>query len=337
MLNNYMTTYEFYKKEYETKLTKRIYTQPYYTELLELTNFLPADSHYTERIYCLLNNIKERPKCEHCGENVKFPHHFRKIERFYRRFCSTTCSNNNENVQKEKSKTCIKNYGVDNPSKSVSVHQKKVDTIMDNHGGFAMQSPTLSKIIKETNTIRYGHATPSKCQKIRNKIKHSHSKRSKDDKKISSSKRKSTMLIKYGIDHNPINHYSKIAVKYIDHFIKSNNIDPKLCLFGDSEFFIRSSNKIYFYDLVVFKSAYGLHNKLYDDISIILEYDGKFWHPSIDQSITYRDTPMVLQGMTYREKFLYDKRKELVAKKILNANGGTFMRYKENQTVRILP
>ena len=322
---------EYYTTIYNGNLSRKMATkEPYYTHLLKSTSFLPFECDYKERIYCLLNNITIRPKCK-CGEFVKFPAHLAKTDRCYREFCSTKCSNNDKNVKIKKENTCKTNYGVINPSQSKEIHQLKINTITKNHGGFGMQSPTISKIIKETNILKYGTPFSSKNNIIKNKIKNSHLKRSKHQNKISNDKRKTTMIIKYGIDHNPINHFSKIATKYIENFIKNNNLDPKLCMYGEKEYFVKVSNKIFFFDLVVFKTHSGRKNKDINDIYIILEYDGKFWHPTIDQSITYRNTPMVLQGMTYREKFLHDMKKQLIATQIIKKNNGKYERIKKSK------
>lgn len=335
-----MTTKEYYSSIYNGNISKnRVLKDPYYTDLLNITNFLDIDVTNMERIYCLINDIISVPVCERtgCCNKVNFPHHLIKKDRHYRRFCSTECSNNDSNVQSEKSKTCMRNYGVDNPSKSKTVHELKIKTVTKNYGGFGMASPTLSNIIRETNILKYGKTNPSECLKIKNKIKYTHSKRSAKQINISSEKRKETMLIKYGLDHNPINSYSKIATKFIDNYIIKNNLDKNLCLYGENEFYIRFENKIYFYDLVKFKTVDGLKSKNCEDIELILEYDGKFWHPNIDQSITYREFPMIKQGMSYREKYLYDLKKIKISKKLMDENNGKLIIYKENQTARTLP
>jgi hypothetical protein len=311
MINNNMTTYDFYKKEYERKLTKQIYTQPYYDDLLVITNFLPENSHYAERIYCLLNDMKERPVCEHCGGFVRFPHHLRKEEREYRRFCSTTCSNNNVNVQKEKSKTCMANYGVDNPSKSEEVHNKKVKTIMKNYGGFLMASP----IIREQISKKYG----------------------KNHSKISYQKGCKTKIERYGSLRLSKGSYSKIATKYIEKFIKNNKIDHKLCLYGSDEMKIDNNYDTYFFDLIVFKTIKGFDDRDINKISHILEYDGDMWHPTIDQSITYRDQPMPISKKKYREKYLKDLKKRIFAMKLMSENNGLFHHIKQTNKKRKLP
>lgn len=315
MINNNMTTYDFYYKEYERKLTKQIYTQPYYDDLLKITNFLSENSHYAERIYCLLNDIKERPLCEHCGGMVKFPHHLRKEERGYRRFCSTKCSNNNENVQKEKSKTCVANYGVDNPSKSKIIHNRKVKTIMENYGGFMCGSPIIKEKIYKTNLEKYGFIHPSKNKKVKRKIKKSHIERYKND-----------YYKLFSCNH------SKSATKYIKKFIKDNSIDENLCLYGNDELKIKKDvYNEYFFDLVVFKSLDGLMLKNIEDISIILEYDGCHWHPNIDQAITFSDVKIPRMNKTYREKYRKDLLKKKFARDLVMKSNGKFILIREEK------
>lgn len=56
--------------------------------VLENTKFLDDDAHITERVFCILNNIKEKPKCKYCNKDVKF---FR-FSVGYRNFCSNSCA-----------------------------------------------------------------------------------------------------------------------------------------------------------------------------------------------------------------------------------------------------
>lgn len=397
-----MTTYDFYYKEYERKLTKRIYTQPHYDDLLVITNFLPENSHYAERIYCLLNDIKERPVCEHCGGFVKFPHHLRKEERGYRRFCSTTCSNNNENVQKEKSKTCMANYGVDNPSKSEVVHDRKVKTVMKNYGGFMMASPIIKENIIKTNIEKYGVEYATMLAEIKQKSKetliknygeigmgHSdiqektkntkiekygdnvfkdvakksmatkikiygesafvdinkksqatlYKKYGKNYRKIIAKKSCETKLKKYGkvIVGGNCYGYSNIANKYIENFIKKNNLKSNLCLYGKNEMLFADNDTLYFFDLVVFKTKEGFDNRDINEISHILEYDGDTWHPTIDQAVTYRDQPMPICKNKYRDKYLKDLKKRMFAMKLMIMNNGSFHHVRQTNKKRKLP
>jgi len=43
-----------------------------YQLILNATNFLPNESSFGERIYCIIHNIKERRKCQYCSNYVKY-------------------------------------------------------------------------------------------------------------------------------------------------------------------------------------------------------------------------------------------------------------------------
>lgn len=85
-------------------------------QITSLTDFLPPNSTITERIYCIVNNIHERPKCI-CGQYKKF--HGK--THGYSSFCSTKCSNDND-VKKSKTKeTKFKKYGDGNYINSAKI------------------------------------------------------------------------------------------------------------------------------------------------------------------------------------------------------------------------
>ena len=79
------------------------------------TNFLPNESCIRERVYCLMNNIIEYPKCK-CGEDIK------KINKVFNLYCSQSCSNKYTNY--EKSEEFYKKVG-----KKISITRGKMEHI----------------------------------------------------------------------------------------------------------------------------------------------------------------------------------------------------------------
>lgn len=67
---------------------KKRYPQDY-NEILNKTNYIPATAKFTERIYQILNDLHERPKCQFC--NVGFVQ-FRSISEGYKKFCCVRCA-----------------------------------------------------------------------------------------------------------------------------------------------------------------------------------------------------------------------------------------------------
>ncbi|MFW5871690.1 MAG: hypothetical protein ACOCUT_01150 [bacterium] len=60
----------------------------YYDSIFELTSFLPENCQISERIYCIMNDIEEYPKCGVCDKNVKFI----SFGYGYQQYCGRQCS-----------------------------------------------------------------------------------------------------------------------------------------------------------------------------------------------------------------------------------------------------
>lgn len=98
-------------------------------------------------------------------------------------------------------KTCIKKYGVDNPSKSKMVQAHMKETFIKKYGvKNPFQNEIVKKQIKETNLERYGAEHPMHCEAIKNKVK-------------------STNIKKYGVD-NPFK--SEVIKTKIKNHYKEN-------------------------------------------------------------------------------------------------------------------
>ena len=303
-----MNTFKYYNEIYKKSLSvKKITVEPYFSDLMTATLFLPQTATYTERIYCFLNNITVRPCCANnrCYNFVDFPSNARKVDRFYRTFCSTKCSNNSINVQQLKAKTCFKNFGVYNPSLNTAIKDKKALTAKNNYGGIGFASPSINLRIRNTMYNKYGNEDISKT---------CYWKQQTEGKLLLSSR------------------YSREATSYIESYLTANNLDRKLCKYKESEIFLKDSKgKIFFYDLVVFDNIKAAQDIDITKINLILEYDGLFWHPTIHESISFRNITMPIIGKTYREKYLYDLHKERLAKTVLASRNGKFIKIRSKR------
>ncbi|NDB84686.1 MAG: hypothetical protein EB127_18575, partial [Alphaproteobacteria bacterium] len=80
-------------------------------------------------------------------------------------------------------KTCKEKYGVENPSQSDKIKEKKTKTTMDHYG---VENPFQADEIKEqskaTNVIKYGVENPLQSEEIKEKFKN-------------------TLLERYGVEH----------------------------------------------------------------------------------------------------------------------------------------
>lgn len=119
--------------------------------------------------------------CEICGNPVKF----KDFKHGYCQFCCQQCAQKDPNRLDKIKFTCLKRYGVTNPSQSETVKQKKKETSLQK---FGVDNPLKSKEIMEKSktTIlkRYGVTNPSQSEVIKQK-------------------KKETLLRNFGVD-NPL-------------------------------------------------------------------------------------------------------------------------------------
>ena len=142
------------------------------------TQFLPENTRLQERLYCILNAIHELLLCKTCGVNVV---RFNRVK--YNDFCSNKCAQLNNETRSKIKKTCLKKYGVNNPSKSKSIQRKMRRTCLERYGTeSALCSAAVRKKIKQTLVEKYGVDNSGKSDSIRKKIKQ-------------------TCLKKYGVEH----------------------------------------------------------------------------------------------------------------------------------------
>jgi hypothetical protein len=273
------------------------------------TAFLPTETHYSERAYCYMNDISDRPKCVVCNKLVVFPYWLMKSQQVYRTYCSNLCSNNAPDVQEKKKNAYQDRYGVSNPSKDPTVKAKKRATCETNYGGYG--SKIIREKSKETIFRKYGVYRLIDIPAFRANL-------------LSLlEKRKSIKT-------------SKVATSFIESFIVKNDIDPERCMYGEHEFFLNHNYKnprgIYFYDLVVFKTKDDKECKNKDAIVLILEYDGAYWHPDINKAITYGNEPFRKNyTATIRTRYRLALHKELVARRVTP----NFIRITENPHIHL--
>jgi len=167
------------------------FLKQYISQLIKSTPFLPIKCRAGERIYCIKNNITERPKC-YCKKTDYLV--FKTFIKGYRKHCSKNCSNKDPKkiqhskevclkkwgyvstaqspIVKEKfHKTCKKRYGVSAPHKNKQIRNKFKKTMNERYGVDAtMQSEELKQKFINTSLKKYGTQWPSQNIKIKEKI-----------------------------------------------------------------------------------------------------------------------------------------------------------------------
>lgn len=160
-----------------------------------ISNYLSIDITFKEKFFLYENDLSHPPVC-YCGNVVGFLDMFRG----YRKFCSNKCMLSSKEVKQSRKETCLKKYGVDNPSKSEFIKDKVKKTNLSKFGvEYPLQSKQIISSLKEKFMQKWGVDNPSKVSEIRKKAK-------------------DTIFRKYGVEHAM--HNLEIQENLKSHFVK---------------------------------------------------------------------------------------------------------------------
>jgi hypothetical protein len=167
IINKILTEFTNKKGGINTKKIKIIDNEKYLNALIEVTNFLPNDTHLRFRFNYIKEGLINTPKkCKECGKvllDVK------------KTFCSSVCSNTNvdeiekmkhtwntksdddiNDIQLKRRKTNLQKYGVDIVSKLPEVIEKNKQSHIKNWGDYAMRTNEVLTKRNDTCIERYG-------------------------------------------------------------------------------------------------------------------------------------------------------------------------------------
>lgn len=162
-----------------------ILKKEYLSYIQNKTTFL-KDPTFNERLYCLINNIIESPKCLSCNNPVKFTNY----TKGYKNYCSLYCSRSSKETIKKRQETLLSKYGTLSPNRD-----KMKETNLKRYGTInPTQSDIVKKKTKETNIRKYGVENVSQDKNIKNK-------------------RKETNLKKYGVKTNLLDKETRDKIK----------------------------------------------------------------------------------------------------------------------------
>ncbi len=117
-----------------------------------MTNFLPDSANISERVYCIDNELLNRPYC-YCGNETKYISY----TKGYTIRCSRKCMYNDELVKEKRKRTNIEKYGVSSFTKTKEYIEKTKKTNIEKYGvEFYLNSKDkIEKTIKY-NMEKYG-------------------------------------------------------------------------------------------------------------------------------------------------------------------------------------
>jgi hypothetical protein len=198
---------EVWKEKIQTNSVKQSWIQKNLPNLYKYLENMPGQS-ISEKIYLLENHPQN---CKKCGQKTKFLSFFRGYREFCSKGCSNSDSQLQEikktsyvqtclvkygvenpscvesvrekikkskldlnyvDISKKIKSTCMENWGVDNPSKSHEIKERKKITTLKNWGvDNPFKSEEIKEKIKQTNIINLGVCHPLKSDEVKEKLK----------------------------------------------------------------------------------------------------------------------------------------------------------------------
>lgn len=172
---------------------------------------MPASWSRNQKAWHLLNQTLKKPKCKNCNNKCKF------LSTNYWSWCSHKCMGSDTDVISKKKFTNKQRFGTENPQNLDAIKRKQENSLLKNYGvnNFSKSKEFLERS-QRTSLKKYGTTNPSKNQDIINKIKQA---KKYEDFQESKNKRKNTYLKKHGVTHNKYLHLNHDSIK------KLNNIN----------------------------------------------------------------------------------------------------------------
>lgn len=214
-------TEEYLKKNKSCGLSQyfRYFHKDLYNFIFEYTHILNDKYPFIHRLYWVINNISNFPKCKLCGCDNKRVIKFDIGYQGRYQYCSHSCCVKSEECISKRKNTNIQKYGVDVPAKSEIIKNKIMNTCIQKYGSNTYLTSDVGKVnIKNTLMSKYGttsYAQTEEFKKYLSDIWKNRTEQCKDDIKNKSdntkllrygnknfnnrSKYKQTMLSKYGV------------------------------------------------------------------------------------------------------------------------------------------
>jgi hypothetical protein len=257
-----------------------------------------------ERMYWILNDIYEKPKCKQCDKFVSF----RSFNIGYSLFCSSKCSSNDKDWWKSRTEKSIEKHGVPYFTQTQIFKEKSKAKKKEKYDDETFTNPEKSKRTKKEKygdenyggfgSIEFNNRLIEKYgdKNYRNvpKWKKSYYDKSDEERKLISKKRIETKKKKYidsdGRFHLNTTYYSKISqILFWRIYDKLPEQLKDKTYFGELNkefaYYNWDIGEGYFYDFVI------------SSIKICIEYDGEWFHSKSD----------VIAKDERKQKFLEDR------------------------------
>lgn len=197
--------------EHSRTYTKILEHNQKYKELLKFINDntpLLKDKFYTlkTKIFWILNDIHEFPKCRTCGNKLDKVNVFRLHEPSIYHYCSGKCRKNNETVKLHCKQNLLKKYGVENVFQLHDIKEKSKKTLLQKYGvEHYSKSDKWNEQVKESSLKHFGTEHPQQSKTIKDKTTQTTLKKYGKECYLQTDefkeKNRQTCLKKYGVEY----------------------------------------------------------------------------------------------------------------------------------------
>ena len=128
---------------------------------------------WNTKIYCILNNIQQFPKCLNANCNCILKNII-SIDTGFRQYCSLQCTNTSEMHKKHAEQTCLERYGNKNFGHGKLAEEKTEQTCLERYGKKHYNNPEKIKrtVLQKYNVINISQLKTIKEKKVETCKKH---------------------------------------------------------------------------------------------------------------------------------------------------------------------
>lgn len=288
----------------------------FYKEFIKRTDFIDPSEPVVARIYAVLNDIYEEPKCS-CGATVKYS----RCRRKFNSFCSAYCEKSSVQMAKLAEEASFRKYGTKAPSQASSVKAKVRKYFLKKLGvSNPFHSKEVQTKIKDTLIKKYGVDNPMKSPDVRLKFEANYKRKTgfinpSQNPEVQKLIRENSIK-KYGCPHPKQNKYSKKLRNLLksdklktylstQHEEKKKNLTTIAKELGTSPYVVSDYFKLYNLKVIYFYRSYEevelyefiqsiykgpiltndracispLELDLYlPELGLAIEFNGVYWH-----------------------------------------------------------
>lgn len=267
------------------------------SDLFLFIDSLSTDNiQWKEKLYRHLNNITIIPTC-YCGSSLEYLG----FGKGYRKYCSTKCLSNSDEVKNKRKSTSIIRYGYDNPMKSEEIKKVYSDSIMEKYGidNVSKLESTKEKV-RISNNSRFGVDYVSQTSSVRESLSQKMKIKSRDlnfIKDLNLREYLSKKTTEFGIKFVDIldtsvysfscevNHIFQIHKNMLNDRIKHKNTICTICNPIDNQSDSERNLLLFIKSIYLGKIETNIRNVINGEIDIYLpelkigfEYNGLYWH-----------------------------------------------------------